>query len=203
MFGILASTIALAIGHSIAPDHWLPFCTIAKARNWSIKKLIFIALLGGVGHVLSSFILGLAGIAAGFAVKELVEAESHRGEIAGWLLVGFGLLYAIWSLRHIRKKHVDHLAKRDVTPWVLIAVIVFGPCEPLIPLMFMAFQFGWHTVFLVSLAFGIFTVMMVVGLSVVSYLGVHIFLKRVGKLGDVIAGLIIAITGLTVMFLGI
>ena len=31
---------------------------------------------------------------------KLTQLESFRGDIAGWLLLGFGLAYMVWGLRH-------------------------------------------------------------------------------------------------------
>ena len=83
----------------IGPDHYLPFIVISKARNWSRTKTAVITFLCGLGHVLSSVVLGMVGIAAGISLEWLVSTESHRGEIAAWLLTAFGLLYCIWGIR--------------------------------------------------------------------------------------------------------
>ncbi|MCX7973684.1 MAG: sulfite exporter TauE/SafE family protein [Candidatus Aminicenantes bacterium] len=83
----------------IGPDHYLPFIVISRARQWRLSKTLGMAFLCGLGHVLSSVILGFIGIGLGIAVSQLEKTESTRGNIASWLLIGFGLAYAIWGLR--------------------------------------------------------------------------------------------------------
>ena len=98
---ILSGTaIFIAFLHTvIGPDHYLPFIMLGRANNWSSKKVAVISALCGVGHVVSSVILGAIGIIAGIAIRNLELFESYRGEIASYLLIGFGLAYAVWGLR--------------------------------------------------------------------------------------------------------
>jgi len=98
---ILCLTAAsIAFMHTISgPDHYLPFVVLSKARSWSKIKTIWITLLCGIGHVASSVLLGLLGIVAGVELAKLQYFDSLRGNIAGWLFIGFGLAYALWGLR--------------------------------------------------------------------------------------------------------
>ena len=102
---ILSLTAAsIAFMHTIfGPDHYLPFVVLSKARKWSNIKTIWITILCGIGHVGSSILIGLIGIAAGVALSKLQYFESLRGNIAGWLFIGFGLAYAVWGLRRALK----------------------------------------------------------------------------------------------------
>jgi len=64
----LLSVTAVSLGfiHTIlGPDHYLPFIVLSEARKWTTKKTMFITFLCGLGHVLSSVILGLIGITVG------------------------------------------------------------------------------------------------------------------------------------------
>jgi len=56
----------------------------------------------GAGHVLSSVLLGTVGIGAGVALSRLQRIESLRGALASYLLIGFGLAYAVWGLRRLK-----------------------------------------------------------------------------------------------------
>jgi ABC-type nickel/cobalt efflux system permease component RcnA len=84
----------------IGPDHYLPFITLARARGWSMARTAGVTLASGIGHVAGSVVLGLLGVLLGWAIGGLERFESLRGEIAGWLLLGFGLAYLAWGLRH-------------------------------------------------------------------------------------------------------
>jgi len=111
-WGSLA-TAAVMIGvvhTATGPDHYLPFVAMSRIGRWSMPKTIIITLLCGVGHVLSSAVIGLAGIALGIGLDSLGQIESTRGRLAGWLLVGFGVAYLLWGLRQaIRNRPHTHL----------------------------------------------------------------------------------------------
>ncbi len=89
----------------LGPDHYLPFVAMARAGKWSLAKTVIVTALCGVGHVLGSVALGLIGIASGMAIFKLEEIESIRGDVAGWLLLSFGLAYAVWGIRRAIRFH--------------------------------------------------------------------------------------------------
>jgi len=133
--------------------------------------------------------------------------ESQRGSMAGLLLVGFGIAYAIWGLRRLRSGVERHTEDGGtVAVWALIAIFVLGPCEPLIPLMFVAAARGWQMVAAVSAVFGAITLVMMLGQVLIAHYG----LDRLGlanrlrhEHSHVFAGVVIAMTGASVMVLGI
>ena len=91
---ILAGTAAL-IGfvHTLCgPDHYLPFIVIGKARNWTLAKTMWITFLCGLGHVLSSIVLGLIGVAFGLALGKLEAFEAYRGNLAAQALIDHGII---------------------------------------------------------------------------------------------------------------
>ncbi len=202
---LLASTFTIGVVHALAPDHWVPFVGIGKAQKWSKTKLIWITFVSGIGHVGSSVVIGIIGLALGFSLSSLESIESQRAQVAGLLLIGFGLAYAIWGIKHIRHhRHKKIDPKRSVTLWTIIAIFVLGPCEPLIPLMFVSAAHGWKAVWLVSLIFGLVTLFMMVGQALLAYVGINLVrLHKIEHYTHAIAGLVIAITGGMVMFLGI
>jgi len=187
---LLVTAGSLGLIHTaVGPDHYLPFIVMARARRWSLLKTTWITLLCGIGHVGSSVVLGFIGIAAGVAVGRLELFEGFRGDIAAWMLTGFGLAYFVWGVRrairnrphthrHLHNGDVEHEhthahhdahahahsqpAKVNLTPWVLFTIFVFGPCEPLIPLlMFPALSdggWGLAGVAMVSLVFAAATI---------------------------------------------
>lgn len=96
---ILAGTAAsIGFAHTVlGPDHYLPFIVIGRARQWTLPRTLFISFLCGLGHVLSSVVIGLVGIALGIAIFRLEGIETFRGSLAAWLLIGFGLAYSVWG----------------------------------------------------------------------------------------------------------
>ncbi len=74
---LMVAAIAIGIIHTAAgPDHYLPFIVIAKARKWSLSRTAVITVLCGMGHVMSSVVLGMIGIIAGVALGKLEVIES-------------------------------------------------------------------------------------------------------------------------------
>ncbi|HZM13807.1 MAG TPA: sulfite exporter TauE/SafE family protein [Bacteroidales bacterium] len=230
---LLAGT-AVTIGfiHTIVgPDHYLPFIVMGEARKWTIRKTMFITFLCGIGHVLSSVLLGFIGIAAGISLSKLKFFESFRGNIAAWLLIIFGLVYMLISLRSLyrKKKHIHvhhhtygidhehehnhfsvhshiHLEdKKNVTPWILFLIFVLGPCEPLIPIvMYPAAENNISGVVIVSLLFSVVTIATMMSVVLAFRLGLsHINLRPLERYVNVIAGATILISGLAIQFLGL
>lgn len=231
---VLAGTAAsIGLVHTlIGPDHYLPFIVMSRARNWSLGKTLWISFLCGLGHVLSSIVLGFAGIALGFAVFRLESIESFRGEVAAWLLIAFGLAYFVWGIHRAlkRKPHAhahlhedgvrhEHVhshenghahahgedRKQSLTPWILFTVFVFGPCEPLIPLiMYPAARHSTSGVVIVATIFGTVTILTMLAVIAAASWGVSfIRLGRLERYAHAMAGAIILISGLGVQLLGL
>ena len=230
----LLSVTAISIGffHTLlGPDHYLPFIVLSQARNWSLKKTMIITFLCGLGHVLSSVILGLVGILVGISITKLVSVESFRGNIAAWLFIAFGLVYMIISIRNLLKKkkhshthfhmggvkhyhhhnhheehtHVHQEEVINTTPWILFLIFFFGPCEPLIPiLMYPAAENNISGSILVSILFSVVTIGTMMSIVLVFKLGLSkINLKPVEKYSHLIAGAMIFLSGLAIQFLGL
>jgi len=231
---LLAGTaVFLGFFHTlIGPDHYLPFIAMARARQWPMRKTLAIAFFSGLGHVLSSVLLGFIGLALGIAVSRLEAAESWRGNAAAWLFIGFGFAYLIWGLhRAIRNKPHHHLhthaegeahdhlhqhesdhahvherkEKASITPWVLFTIFVFGPCEPLIPLvMYPAAKHSMAGVALVAGAFAIATIATMLAIIAFSTWGLtFVRLGRLERYAHALAGGTIFLSGLAVQFLGL
>jgi sulfite exporter TauE/SafE len=205
---------------------------IAWARKWSGLKTMIVTFLCGVGHIASSVILGLIGVGLGIAVKKLEWFESVRGNLAAWLLIGFGIAYLVWGLRvayrnkshrhihlhtpgveheHDHDHHRDHIHLHDyqgevnITPWVLFIVFVFGPCEPLIPLlMYPAAKNSLSGMFVVTAVFAATTIGTMLVVVMFARRGVG-FLEfpSLQRYSHAIAGATILICGLAIQFLGL
>jgi nickel/cobalt exporter len=230
---ILAVT-AISIGflHTLlGPDHYLPFIVLSQAKRWQLKKTMSITFLCGLGHVLSSVILGLVGVAVGISLKKLVAVESFRGNVAAWLFIAFGLVYMVISIRNLIKgrkhshshfhlsgenhshehehhKEHTHIHEKDVvrtTPWILFLIFVFGPCEPLIPiLMYPAAKNNIPGAILVTLLFSVVTIATMMSIVLAFKLGLNkINLKPVEKFSHLIAGSMIFLSGMAIQFLGL
>jgi sulfite exporter TauE/SafE len=230
---VLAGTAAaIGFGHTLlGPDHYLPFIVLARARRWGGLKTAVITLLCGVGHILSSVVLGFVGIALGVAVFNLEAIESFRGEVAAWLLLGFGFAYFVWGVRRaIRRRPHDHVHGHangsahlhthahaaahthihdskpgSLTPWVLFIVFLFGPCEPLIPiLMYPAAEGSIMGVVAVASIFGVVTIATMLCVVLAAYYGLsRLHVGKLEQYSHALAGLTILLCGGAIKFLGL
>ena len=230
---LLITAASIGFFHTLfGPDHYLPFIVMAKSGQWSMRKAAFITFCCGFGHVLSSVILGLIGVAFGVAVKNLVELESFRGNLAAWALIAFGFTYFAWGVRqairnkphqhlhahndglaheHTHSHNADHVhahaeeGDRSITPWVLFAIFVFGPCEPLIPLlMYPAARGSLWGLAAVTTIFGAVTLLTMMTIVLISAFGVSFVpLSRLQRYTHALAGATIFICGMSIRFLGL
>jgi sulfite exporter TauE/SafE len=220
-----AATIGLV--HTVlGPDHYVPFVAMARAGDWSLRRTLWVTAVCGVGHVLGSVILGIVGIAAGITLRHLEVFESSRGEVAGWLLMAFGLAYFAWATvravrgrthvhRHLHADGTRHAHAHDhhgehahahthrggsLVPWSLFVIFVLGPCEPLIPLlMFPAATQSAGAVALVAGVFGLVTIATMMTLVAVSCLGLRAPLfRRLGRFAQPAAGALVFFCGVAI-----
>lgn len=221
------TAITIAFFHTASgPDHYLPFVVLSRSRGWSQPKTIFLTIICGMGHVLSSVVLGLIGVFVGWQMSEIAIFQDVRGNLSSWALLIFGLVYLIYGIKKARKvaahKHFDIVAddvyvyehkhnqsytpqsRVKVTPLVLFAIFVMGPSEPIIPLLFFS---GTHRspseiVWLITL-FTLTTIATMVGMVL---LGNYSY----GKIGDghieryshAIGGFVISMCAFGMLFLG-
>ena len=82
----------------LGPDHYMPFVAMSRAGDWSLRKTLRVTTHCGLAHVTGSVAIGLIGIVLGMAVMRLETVETFRGDVAAWLMIGFGLVYTTWGL---------------------------------------------------------------------------------------------------------
>jgi sulfite exporter TauE/SafE len=208
---LLMTAATIGVLHTIfGPDHYLPFIAMARARNWSSRRTAVVTTLGGIAHVGSSVVIGLGGLYFGTNVLKLQAIESSRGEIAGWLLLGFGVAYMIWGIRRAIRPRVSEKTKPEesrgsLTPWILFTVFVFGPCEPLIPvLMYPAATASLFSLIAVTTVFGLFTIGTMLTVVLAANHGLSLAsVPRLARYSHALAGFAIALCGAGVQFLGL
>ncbi len=199
---VLSAALTVAVVHTlIGVDHTLPFVVIGRARQWSMRKVLAITALCGLGHVMSSVLLGFGALALGTALTNIAWVQSIRGELAAWLLIAFGSFFAVrgfvrasraaraHSHAHAHEDGVVHVHDHDhshashvhphaapdarsTTIWTLFIIFVLGPCEPLVPLMLApAALDNALGILLVVAVFGIATIAVMVAVVGAAYLG--------------------------------
>jgi len=230
---LLITAASIGFFHTVlGPDHYLPFIVMSKSGEWSKIKTFWVTLLCGAGHVGSSVIIGLIGIAFGFALSGIISFESARGNIAAWLLTAFGFVYFIWGIRrayknkphthfhshgdgvlhshtHVHKEEHTHVhteeKKPSMTPWILFTIFVFGPCEPLIPLlMYPAAAHSIYGIAAVTFVFGTITIITMLSVVFISLWGINLLpMQKLERYTHALAGGAICVSGIAIIFLGL
>ncbi|MEM3373525.1 MAG: sulfite exporter TauE/SafE family protein [Candidatus Anstonellales archaeon] len=228
---LVVTAASLGFIHTVlGVDHYVPFIALSKSLNWTKIKTVIITALCGVGHVLSTVVIGIIGIALGLSISKLESIENARGEIAGWLLIAFGLAYTIYGIYKASKKHshnhfhydsgithshehehlsVEHKHLHDspqkISSWTLFIIFVFGPCEALIPvLMIPAAHHSISGLVIVTLIFGVATILTMIVMVLLGLYGIELLpQKKLEKHIHTLAGITILICGIGVQFLGL
>jgi nickel/cobalt transporter (NicO) family protein len=230
---LIVTAATIGFFHTLfGPDHYLPFIVMAKSGKWSKIKTAWITILCGIGHVTGSVILGILGIAAGIAVSSIEGIESFRGDIAAWLFIAFGFVYFAWGIKravknkphthphvhedgtlheHEHTHRLEHThvhekpVKKSLTPWILFTIFVFGPCEPLIPLlMYPAAMHSTSGLVLVTLAFSITTIGTMLVVVMISLWGINLIpMEKLERYTHALAGAAICLSGCAIIFLGL
>ena len=161
-------------------------------------------------------------------MKSLIQASVGIINQLIIIVAGLALLYFVWGLRHAarNKPHAhfhhhgdedghahghthndEHLHVHDrgtetnITPWVLFAIFVFGPCEVLIPLvMYPAAKNSLMDALIVTLIFGAVTIATMISIITVSLLGFDLLpLGKLERYTHALAGLAIVICGVLII----
>lgn len=230
---LIIAAASIGFFHTLfGPDHYLPFIVMSKSGQWSLRKTSLVTFLCGIGHVLSSVFLGSIGVAFGLAVTKLEALESFRGNLAAWFLIAFGLVYFVWGIRQaVRKRSHHHLHshengkdhehnhahnkghvhahvekdRKSITPWILFTIFIFGPCEPLIPLlMYPAAKGGFWNLIIVTGVFAAVTIGTMMSVVLISAFGINFVpVSKLERYTHALAGATIFLCGMSIQFLGL
>jgi hypothetical protein len=183
-------------------------------------------IICGCGHVWSSVLLALGGAAIGWSVSKLHWFEHVRGGIAGWIMLGFGLVYGCWGLlrafqnkphkhfdtyedgiyvyEHKHGQTVQPSERYKVTPWVMFIIFLLGPCEPMIPLLYYpaASNSIDGMVILISV-YTLVTLLTMIAMVFLGYFGISfIQTAKLERYMHAIGGLTIFICGAGMLWMG-
>ncbi len=175
------ASVSVAVIHSLAPDHYVPFAVLGKARNWGIKKTLAFSFAAATVHVLTSVAIGMM-LREGLNVLSLAKVVES---LSPAILIATGLGYSIFSAL---KRH-DHVRTTSVT---ILLILGISPCVPLISLM-LAAKTKLELAKVVT-SFSVATISTVLALTYISFKAFKPPKILHGK-EDVIAGLVVAFVG--------
>ncbi|RJP39057.1 MAG: hypothetical protein C4547_03790 [Phycisphaerales bacterium] len=237
---LIGLAAVIGVTHTaLGPDHYVPFIAMSQAGRWSFRRTLLVVWACGLAHVLSSFVIGTAGIAFGWALGSMEAFEAARGGLAGWLLLGFGTAYLVWGIRkalrnkphahlhvhgdgtvhsHVHTHHGEHVhmhvpaaaldgphggdaaLQPKMTGWILFTIFVFGPCEPLIPLLMVpAAEHAWWAIASVAAVFAVATISTMTALVAAGRLGLSRWqLPGLERYTYALAGLALVLCGVAI-----
>lgn len=225
---LVVSAITISCLHTASgPDHYLPFIVLSRSRKWSLAKTIWWTTICGLGHILSSVLLGLIGVLVGWQLSKLSMFQDIRGNVSGWCLLLFGAVYLIWGLRsaYLNKPHKHFEVYNDediyvyehkhgevvapqsrvkITPWILFVIFVMGPSEPLVPLLFYSgVRRSPLEIIVLITVFAIFTVLTMLVMVLLGRYGYSFFkTDKLERYVHAIGGAVVTICGIGMVFLG-
>ena len=227
LIALALTAISISFFHTASgPDHYLPFIVLSRSRKWSMPKTIMLTIVCGLGHILSSVVLGLIGFFLGWQLNKITFFQDFRGNIASIALLVFGaiyLIYGLWSAYKNRAhKHFDVMGEDvyvfshkhgevvmpknriKVTPLVLFAIFVMGPSEPLIPLLFYSgLNRSVSEIVLLVSVFTISTVLTMLGMVLLGVYGYSFFkTEKLERYTPAISGAVVLVCGVGMVFLG-
>lgn len=159
--------LTVSVLHASLPTHWLPFVLASRTQKWSYKKTFSILMIAGLGHVLTTTLLGA--LVVWFGVKISQESERVFIFLAAGAVFLFGAYNIIQHFRGHKHSHCDdthphhHDYKKTASDgWAvlsLLSLLTFSPCESFIPVYISAWPLGWVGFAVLSLVLAVGTLL--------------------------------------------
>lgn len=196
--------------------------TLACGAGHVLSSVVLGAVGIGLGlavsglEVLESFrgqiaVWGLIAFGLVYFVWGLRRAQRHRAHTHVHAHAD-GTVHAHSHVHEDHHLHVHNNPQHDsarsvtrMTPWVLFTLFVFGPCEPLIPLVMVpAAQQSVGGVVLVTAVFGVTTLATMALAVALCQLGLErLLLGRLERFTHALAGAALALCGVTIQVFGL
>jgi nickel/cobalt transporter (NicO) family protein len=96
---LVGAVAAVGVLHTVVPDHWVPITLLARQRGWTRAETMRVAFKAGVGHVVSTLVIGAIVWLAGVAVAQ--RFGHWIDTLASLALVGFGIWIGLSAWRDL------------------------------------------------------------------------------------------------------
>jgi hypothetical protein len=103
---LVVAVVVVGILHTAVPDHWIPIALLARQHGWSKSETAWAAIRAGMGHALSTLIIGIAVWLIGASVAQ--RFGSVIDTVASLALVLFGASCAVMGLIELRGANTHH-----------------------------------------------------------------------------------------------
>lgn len=173
--------LTVSILHASIPTHWLPFVLAGRAQKWSYKRTLSVLFVAGMGHVLTTSLIGAGVVWFGLHLHERFE---HSLVIVASLIVfSFGLYNVVQYFRGYRHSHCDHhhphehdYSKNAKDGWAILSLLLLltlSPCHAFIPIYISAWSTGWTGFYILTLTLGLGTLLSMMVFTTLAYLGMR------------------------------
>jgi len=229
---LVSTAALTALLHTLIPDHWLPFVLMGRAQGWTPGTVALISGLSAVVHTGLSLSLGLVAIGIGVGAAEVVGETLESVGAAMLVVFGVAYAVWAWRKGgHFHPggarlhdpgsdgcrgdegdsnpEHLHYHADEDLIrrragrgAFTLAMIVGVNPCVLVLPVILAAGARGMAEFWIVALAYGIPTIVLLVGLSVLGVSGpFRIRVPGAARFAEMASGLLIALLGVVFWFL--
>lgn len=192
--------LGVSVLHAALPTHWLPFVSVSRFNNWSRQKTFVVIAFAGVGHTLSTSLIGAMIVWLG------IEVDSRIGEIFHYfsavIIFTMGAYYIFRHISHPVRSECCGKKTHRMSILGLFLILTFSPCEAFFPVYLSAIKFGWLGFALLSAALAVGTTIGMITLTWIALNGVaKVKFESLERYDRLILGLslwILAILGIIV-----
>lgn len=233
LYTLLTTALLTSLFHTLIPDHWLPFVLIGRARGWSARTAVAVSGLSALIHSALSVLLGLCALLVGQTSARLLGETLEQSAAAllvvfgllyaGWAWHKKGHFHPGGRLLHGADRpcaggegdtHPGHLhyhadgglidGRGGPGAWSLAVIVGANPCVLILPLMMATAPEGFRSTALVTLAYVVPTVILMVGLTVGGVISLRrIRLPLAAQYMEMASGVLIAIAGVVFLLVEI
>ncbi len=201
-----AAGFGVALVHVAIPTHWLPFVLVGRAQGWTLRRVLGAATAAGVGHILTTSIVGVLILMAGRFMEQWLQGLLHYAAAA--LLFGFGVFYLMRAFQ--RRLAVAGIADETLTApprvsdgaawWGVVGALALSPGEVLLSFYLTGDSHGWPGLVLLSTVFLIGTLAGMVALISLTWAGMaHFRMERLARYESAALGAVLIALGVAVV----
>ena len=201
-----AAGFGVALVHVAIPTHWLPFVLVGRAQGCTLRRVLGAATAAGVGHILTTSIVGVLILMAGRFMEQWLQGLLHYAAAA--LLFGFGVFYLMRAFQ--RRLAVAGIGDETlVAPprvsdgaawWGVVGALALSPGEVLLSFYLTGDSHGWPGLVLLSTVFLIGTLAGMVALISLTWAGMaHFRMERLARYESAALGAVLIALGVAVV----
>lgn len=201
-----AAGFGVALVHVAIPTHWLPFVLVGRAQGWTLRRVLGAATAAGVGHILTTSIVGVLILMAGRFMEQWLQGLLHYAAAA--LLFGFGVFYLMRAFQ--RRLAVAGISDETLTApprvsdgaawWGVVGALALSPGEVLLSFYLTGDSHGWPGLVLLSTVFLIGTLAGMVALISLTWAGMaHFRMERLARYESAALGAVLIALGVAVV----